>query len=371
MGSPANQISNDNKPSIDEEYGGVEYAGALVSSFIFPMVFNTCIELDVLEIINKAGTGSQLSPHAIAAQLPIRNNNPDHAPAVLLDRMLYLLASYNILSCSVETLEDGGGVQRRYGLTPAGSCFVRNEVRGSMAPLSLLTRHQTIMDMRFHLKDAVLEGGYAFEKAHGMPVYKYNEKDPIFGEAFNFSMSQYSILVVNQILKKYMGFEGLSTFVDVGGGIGGTLNLIISKYPSIKGINFDVPEVLRNAPYLNGIEHVGGDMFKEVPKGDAILLKLVLHNWDDEQCLKILQNCYKALPETGKVIIIDPVLPVAPEATNFCKFATQSDHIVFNLLGAGKERTEPEFRELATAAGFSDFRIACCVCAYLVMELHK
>ncbi|XP_041016012.1 caffeic acid 3-O-methyltransferase-like [Juglans microcarpa x Juglans regia] len=371
MASPTNQITYDNKPSIDEEDGGVEYAGALVSSFIFPMVFNACIELDVLEIINKAGRGAQLSSHAIAAQLPIRNNNPDHAPAVLLDRMLYLLASYNILTCSVESLEDCGGVQRRYGLTSAGSCFLRSEERGSMAPFSLLTRHQAIMDMRFHLKDAVLEGGFPFEKAHGMSIYKYNDKDPIFGEAFNFAMSQYSILVVKQILKKYMGFEGLSTFVDVGGGIGGTLNLIISKYPSIKGINFDVPEVLRNAPPLNGIEHVRGDMFKEVPKGDAILLKLILHNWNDDQCLKILKNCYKALPETGKVIIIDPVLPVAPEATNFCKFATQSDNIVFNMLGAGKERTEPEFRSLATAAGFKDFRVACCVCAYLVMELHK
>ncbi|KAG6707388.1 hypothetical protein I3843_06G028200 [Carya illinoinensis] len=372
MASPASQITYDNKPSIDEEDAGVEYAGTLASSFIFPMVFNACIELDVLEIINKAGPGAQLSPHAIAAQLPIRNNSPDHAPAVLLDRMLYLLASHNILNCSVETLEDaGGGVQRSYGLTSAGRCFVRSEECGSMAPLSLFARHQTIMDMRFHLKDVVLEGGFAFEKAHGMSMYKYNNKDPAFGEAFNFAMSRYSILVVKQILKKYMGFEGLSTFVDVGGGIGGTLNLIISKYPSIKGFNFDMPEVLRNAPSFNGIEHVGGDMFKEVPKGDAILLKLVLHNWDNEQCLKILKNCYKALPETGKVIIIEPVLPVAPESTNFCKMATQIENIVFNQLGTGKERTEPEFRALAIAAGFSDFRVACCVCAHSVMELHK
>ncbi|XP_042983156.1 caffeic acid 3-O-methyltransferase-like [Carya illinoinensis] len=188
----------------------------------------------------------------------------------------------------------------------------------------------------FHLKDVVLEGGFAFEKAHGMSIYKYNEKDPIFGEAFNFAMSRCSILVVKQILKKFMGFEGLSTFVDVGGGIGGTLNLIISKYPSIKGINFDMPEVLRNAPSLNGIEHVGGDMFKEVPKGDAMLLKLVLHNWNDEQCLKILKNCYKALPKTGKVIIIEAVLPVAPESTNFCKVATQLD----NLISLELERRE-------------------------------
>jgi caffeic acid 3-O-methyltransferase len=105
----------------------------------------------------------------------------------------------------------------------------------------------------FHLKDAVLEGGFTFEKAHGMSLYQYSSvKDPTFGEALVEAMAQHSTLITKQILKKYKGFEGLSSLVDVGGGIGTTLNLIISQYPSIKGINFDVSEVLRNAPSYNG-----------------------------------------------------------------------------------------------------------------------
>lgn len=99
----------------------------------------------------------------------------------------------------------------------------------------------------------MLEGGFAFEKAHGMPIYVYNNVvDPTFGEAFDEAMGQHSTLITKQILKKYKGFEGLSSLVDVGGGVGSTLNLIISDYPSIKGINFDLPEPLRNAPSYNG-----------------------------------------------------------------------------------------------------------------------
>ena len=99
----------------------------------------------------------------------------------------------------------------------------------------------------------MLEGGSAFEKAHGMPIYEYmNVVNPTFGEGFNEGMGQQSTLVMKQILKKYKGFEGLSSLVDVGGGVGSTLSMIVSDYPSIKGINFDLPGALRNAPSYNG-----------------------------------------------------------------------------------------------------------------------
>jgi caffeic acid 3-O-methyltransferase len=102
------------------------------------------------------------------------------------------------------------------------------------------------------LKDVVLEGGSAFEKAHGMPMYEYKNVDPTFGECFDEGMGQQSTLIMKQILKKYKGFEGLSSLVDVGGGVGSTLNMIVSDYPSIKGINFDLPGALRNARSYNG-----------------------------------------------------------------------------------------------------------------------
>ncbi|XP_062147441.1 caffeic acid 3-O-methyltransferase-like [Alnus glutinosa] len=148
MESTGKQTSHDHKHRIEEEDEAITYAGVLSSSFILPMVLNACIELNVLEIINKAGPDAQLRPSAIASQLPT-GRNPD-APFVL-DRMLHLLASYSLLTCSVHTLEDGK-VQRRYGLTLAGKCFIRSVDRASLAPFSLLSRCQAITNMGFHLK---------------------------------------------------------------------------------------------------------------------------------------------------------------------------------------------------------------------------
>lgn len=111
--------------------------------------------------------------------------------------------------------------------------------------------------VRFHFKDAVLEGGYPFEKANGVSIFKYREKDPRFGEAFISGMSEHSTFFMKQILNTYHGFEGLSSLVDVGGGNGAMLHLIISKYPSIKGgVNLDLADVIRHAQPYKGSRHI-------------------------------------------------------------------------------------------------------------------
>ncbi|KAK4835147.1 hypothetical protein QYF36_005955 [Acer negundo] len=69
----------------------------------------------------------------------------------------------------------------------------------------------------------------------------------------------------------------------------------------LEGINFDLPHVIEDAPSYPDVEHVGGDMFVSVPKGDAIFMKWICHDWSDEHCLKFLKNCYEALPENGKL----------------------------------------------------------------------
>ncbi|GMH18332.1 hypothetical protein Nepgr_020173 [Nepenthes gracilis] len=148
-----------------------------------------------------------------------------------------------------------------------------------------------------YLKEAVLEGEIAFNKAHGTTIFAYNEVDSTFNKVFNSAMSDPSILITKKILEAYKGFEGLSSLVDVGGGIGTTLNMIVSKYPMIKGINFDLPHVIKYSPYFSGVQHVEGDMFVSVPKGDAIIMKRVFHDWNDEQCIKLLKNCYASLPD--------------------------------------------------------------------------
>jgi len=103
------------------------------------------------------------------------------------------------------------------------------------------------------LKDAILEGGIPFNKAHGMTAFDYMGTDPRFNKIFNRAMFDFSTITMEKILEKYNGFEGLKTVVDVGGGTGAMLNMIIAKYPSIKGINFDLPHVIKDAPSYPGI----------------------------------------------------------------------------------------------------------------------
>ena len=107
---------------------------------------------------------------------------------------------------------------------------------------------------RYHVTDAVLDGGIAFNKAYGMSIFDYNSREPRFSKVFNQCMTGHSNITLKKILETYNGFQGLSSIVDVGGGSGATLNMIVSKYPAIKGINFDLPHVVRDSPSIPGMK---------------------------------------------------------------------------------------------------------------------
>ena len=86
-----------------------------------------------------------------------------------------------------------------------------------------------------------------------MTAFEYHGTDPRFNKVFNRGMSDHSTITMKKILETFDGFEGLKTLVDVGGGTGATLNMIVSKYPSMKGINFDLPHVVEDAPSYLGM----------------------------------------------------------------------------------------------------------------------
>ncbi|OWM63839.1 hypothetical protein CDL15_Pgr006101 [Punica granatum] len=190
-------------------------------------------------------------------------------------------------------------------------------------------------------------------------------------EVFNGAMSDNTSIVQKKILETYEGFMCLRTIVDVGGGTGTMLNLIVTKYPSIKGINFDLPHVIAEAPSYPGVEHVGGDMFISVPKGDAIFMKWISHNWGDEPLMKLLKNCHDALPQNGKVILADHILPQIPDTSIDTKVAFHLDSLMLVLCPGGKERTMEELEELAKRAGFRGFRVTSKVYGIAIMELFK
>ncbi|OWM88435.1 hypothetical protein CDL15_Pgr003847 [Punica granatum] len=353
-------------PDVDKDDEAIVYASVLTSSFIVPMVLNAAIELGVLDTISEAGPEKKLSSDEIASIIGAQNP----CMGSTLDRMLRLLATHSVLNCSTRDAKNEGKVERVYGLTPVGRLFVQNKAGGSLVGFLGFSHNQAILDIRHYIKDAVLKGGIPFKMAHGVAAFEYMRSDPEFSGAFNTAVSFHSSIVTEKILKRYTGFEDLRVLIDVGGGRGTTLNMIVSKYPHIKGINFDLPQVIQDASPFEGIEHIGGDMFKEVPRGEAILLKRTCHNWSDEKCLKLLKNCHEALEDNGKLIIIDSIMSEGCDSSLIDKYVSHYDNIMFTQ-HEGKERTEKEFRLLGEQARFMDFRVVGCACAHWVMELRK
>ncbi|KAJ8748481.1 hypothetical protein K2173_003378 [Erythroxylum novogranatense] len=368
----------------------IGYAMQLALGSVLPMTLKAAIELGVFEIIAREGSDAKLSASDIAAK--ISTQNPD-AP-LMLDRILRLLASHQVLGCtSVD------GQKRFYSLTPVAKYFVRDQSDLSLAPPVEFVQDKVYLASWFELKNAVAEGGIPFNRTYGMNIFEYAALNPRFNQIFNSVMFNSTSLVAKSILESYKGFEHLKQLVDVGGGLGHTIHAITSKYPHIKGINFDLPHVVAEAPTYSGVEHVGGDMFQSVPNGDAIFIKVknsviatyfrvvynlevenqlsyhpwqwILHNWSDHQCLKLLQNCYKAIPENGKVIVVEGILPVVPETSATDKCMTQMDLLMMTQTPGGKERTKHEFLALATRAGYAGIEFKCFVSNYWVMEFFK
>ncbi|KAH1067149.1 hypothetical protein J1N35_032136 [Gossypium stocksii] len=219
----------------------------------------------------------------------------------------------------------------------------------------------------FQLKDAFIEGGIPFNRVHGMHSFEYPGKNPRFNHVFNTATMNHTTFVMYNILDAYKGFvQHLNQVImDVGGGLGVSLRFITSKYPSIKGINFDLPHVFQHASSIPGVEHVAGDMFQNVPKGDAIFIK------NDDDCLKLLKNSYKVIPDEGKFVVVDCMLPDVPNTSSGVRATCQADVVMMTQIPGGKERTKQELEALVSKAGFSGIRYECYVCNFWVMELFK
>ncbi|KAH1225500.1 Isoliquiritigenin 2'-O-methyltransferase [Glycine max] len=329
------------------------------SPMVYTAVLNAAIELNLFEIIAKANPPG-MSASEVASKLPTQHK-------------IYLKG---LIACCVYLpvilfLPEDGGVERLYELSPVGKYFVNDETTGSLALFSTFMNHGTLVDAFLNFKEILLDcDNGLYIKVHGMPIYQGIQSDPAWDHTFNKAMANICTREMTKILEIYTGFEGISLLIDVGGGVGQCLNMIIYKYPSIKGVNFDLPQVIQQAPTYPGIEHFEGDMFESVPKGDAILLKGILHNWSDENCLKILNNCYKALPENGKLVVVDFIMPEAVQSTEADKMVTSFDNLMF--LDGGSERTEKEFLNLCKCSDFSSFQVVCRAFTALgVMEFYK
>ncbi len=200
---------------------------------------------------------------------------------------------------------------------------------------------------------AVKTGCSAFEKAFGMNLFDYYERNPEAGQAFNEGMRVFTRNDVKLILENY-DFSGFKKIIDVGGGSGALLISILEKNREQTGILFDLPrpveqarQFLKEADIENRLRVEYGDMFESVPmRGDCYILKKILHDWDDEKCIGILKNCRASISDNGRLLVIEMMIREGE------KPARINDVHMMVVCPGGKERTLAEFESLFGKSGF-------------------
>ena len=211
-----------------------------------------------------------------------------------------------------------------------------------------------------NLLHSVKTGKPAWDLVHSEPVFPYLFSTNIeLGEIFNRAMTSFSHQSIGPVLEAY-DFSGAGTIADIAGGHGHLLAAVVAANPGTNGVLFDLPTVLEGAvealeryDVKDRVELVEGDFFKEIPvKADIYMLKHIIHDWYEDNCQKILNNIRESMPDDGKVLIIEAVIP-EDNAPHFGKIMD----LEMLLSPGGVERTETEFAQLLADAGFKLSRI--------------
>ncbi|XP_058072328.1 (RS)-norcoclaurine 6-O-methyltransferase-like [Magnolia sinica] len=311
-------------------------------------VLKCAVETGIPEVIH--GHGRPITLSQLGASLPTPCTNLD-----VLRRIMRYLVHMQLF-----TVQNEGSDEREesYGSTSATKFILINEEK-SIVPLFKLQMHEKCL-AAWHTLGSCMQGKAgmsAFERMHGESLWAYASKHPDLNGIFNNAMAGGARSVVPAMIDGYGEvFQGLTSLVDIGGGIGTNLQSIAKAFPHIKCTVLDLPHVVETAPSCPEVEFVAGNMFSFIPKADAVMLMWVLHNWGDEDCVKILKRCKDAIDaKSGKVIVVDIIIGVDDlQELEHVRLAT--DMIMLAKTG-GKERNEKEWRRLLSDAGFNQCKI--------------
>ncbi len=269
------------------------------------------------------------------------------ANADLLYRVLRALASIGIF------VEDADG---RFALTPLAETL-RSEPFGGQQAYAMLHGRELYQSWG-KLLDSVRTGKPAFENAFGTTAFEYLAQHPERGAVFDKAMTGHHGAETVPMLDAY-DFSAFKEVVDVGGGNGSVLIVMLQRLAELRGVLFDLPGVaeraaadIEKAGLKDRCRVVGGDFLEAVPAGaDAYLLRHVVHDWRDEDCVTMLANCRQATKPGGKVLVVEMVVP-SGNAPNFAKWLD-----LMMITYGGKERTEKQYRKLFADAGLTLTRI--------------
>ncbi|MGE3960404.1 MAG: methyltransferase [Dehalococcoidia bacterium] len=268
--------------------------------------------------------------------------------AALSYRLMRALASIELLT------EDE---QRRFSHTPAGA-LLRNDHEQTLRGVTLLEEGPHHYSLWKHLPDMIREGEQnAFVREFGRMAFEHAAEDAGYAEVFNGAMSSYSSSQTAWALDALseVDFSGIRRMCDVGGGQGHLLCSLLAAHPHLSGAVFDLPSVVADPTVLwaermgvaDRCEYVGGDMFESVPAADAYTMKMILHDWNDDECVEILKNIAAASEPGARLFVVEHIIP-APGESHFAKLFD----IHMMCWGTGRERTADEYAALLEQAGW-------------------
>jgi hypothetical protein len=262
-----------------------------------------------------------------------------------LHRLLRALASVGVFQ------QDPQG---RFAHTPLSSTL-QSDVPGSMRGMAMFIGDRWTWDAWRELDYSVRTGRSAVQKVHGQLPFEYLKAHPDDGRTFDQAMTAFSQQELQGILSGF-DFSGVPTLADVGGGQGALLLGILGKNPGQRGILFDQPDVIAAAGprvQASGLadrcQLQGGDFFGSLPAADGYTLKHILHDWNDDDALRILQAIQRASRPGARVFVLEAVIGPGNEYD----FAKLMDLEMLVFYDGGLERTEEEYRTLLDQAGFT------------------
>ncbi|KRR20843.1 hypothetical protein CQ14_26470 [Bradyrhizobium lablabi] len=307
----------------------------MITGYMPARVVHVAAELGIADLLaTEAKTADTLARETNTASMPLR-------------RLLRALASMGL----VEEVEPGG-----FALTAAGS-QLRSDVPGSMRNVALMFGGERAWRSWGELVHCVRTGESGTRRVYGVGTFEYLAANPAQAAIFNGAMAENTRRVTELLVSAY-DFSQFRRIVDVGGGDGTLMVAILAANAAVRGMVFDLPSGLAQAPQKladAGVsarcETIAGDFFHSVPEAiDGYILKYVIHDWDDEQSVAILSNCREAMHRTSKIVLIERIMPERMEATPIHQRIALADMNMLAMPG-GQERTEREYRNLFAAAG--------------------
>ncbi|CAL5079283.1 unnamed protein product [Urochloa decumbens] len=346
--------------------------------YLKSMALQCAIKLGIPNAIHRCG-GTASLPELLAI-LPVASSKRP-----CLSRIMTFLAASGIFT--VETPADSevaGGGGARYSLTAASRLLVDDEDNSgghtSLSRLMLLfftplhfRASQTMAEWLQEEEDAAAETTTPFMKAHGESLYGLASRDAEFGACFNEAMGADSRFVAEVVVRDCGAvFAGVRSLVDADGGDGSTARAIARAFPHVRCSVLELPHVVDAAPAGGGdVEFVAGDMMEFIPPADAVLLKFVLHNWSDKDCVRILKRSKEAISTRepkGKVIIIDVVL--GSSSSKRTLEAQLSLDLCMMVVLPGKQRGEEDLHKIFLEAGFTRYKISSVLGSRSLIEVY-